>query len=58
MKIGGQRYRTLKDKTIIRVLKDNKVPGTSPGTRDQGSWDEPRRRVCCRILGREPGWAV
>ena len=33
MKIGGQRYRTLKDKTIIRVLKDNKVQGTSTRTR-------------------------
>ena len=32
MKIGDQRYRTLKDQTV-RVLKDNKVPGTSRGTR-------------------------
>ena len=33
MKIGDQRYRTLKDLTVRRVLKDNKVPGTSTGTR-------------------------
>ena len=38
-----------KDQTVRRVLKDNKVPGTSAG---------PGCRVCCRILGREPGWAV
>ena len=33
MKIRDQRQRTLKDLTVRRVLKDNKVPGTSPGTR-------------------------
>ena len=33
MKIGDQRYRTLKDLTVRRVLKDNKIPGTSAGTR-------------------------
>ena len=33
MKIGDQRQRTLKDLTVRRVLKDNKVPGTSAGTR-------------------------
>ena len=33
MKIGDQKlYRTLKNQTI-RVLKDNKVPGTSTDTR-------------------------
>ena len=40
-----------------RVLKDNKVPGTSSRTR---AADGPGQghRVCCRILGREPGWDV
>ena len=33
MKIGDQRQRTLKDQTVRRVLKDNKVPGTSARTR-------------------------
>ena len=33
MKISDQRQRTLKDQTVRRVLKDNKVPGTSAGTR-------------------------
>ena len=33
MKIGDQRYRALKDQTVRRVFKDNKVPGTSTGTR-------------------------
>ena len=33
MKIGDKRWRTLKDLTVRRVLKDNKVPGTSVGTR-------------------------
>ena len=33
MKIGDQRQRTLKDLMVRRVLKDNKVPGTSAGTR-------------------------
>ena len=33
MKIGDQRQRTLKDQMVRRVLKDNKVPGTSVGTR-------------------------
>ena len=33
MKIGDQRQRTLKDLTIRRVLKGNKDPGTSTGTR-------------------------
>ena len=28
MKIRDQKYRTLKDQTVRRVLKDNKVPGT------------------------------
>ena len=32
MKIGDQRQRTLKDLMVRRVLKDNKVPGTSAGT--------------------------
>ena len=39
MKIGDQRERTLKDLMIRRVLKDNKVPGTSMGTRTA---DNPR----------------
>ena len=33
MKIGDQRQRTLKDQTVRRVLKDNKVPRTCAGTR-------------------------
>ena len=33
MKIGDQRSRTLTDLMVRRVLKDNKVPGTSTGTR-------------------------
>ena len=33
MKIGDQRYRTPKDQTVRRVLKDNKVPGTCVGNR-------------------------
>ena len=56
MKIGDQRQRTLKDLTVRRVLKDNKVPGTSAGTRAaealartqgllQDSWD--RARLSC-----------
>ena len=53
MKIRDQRQRTLKDLTIRRVLKDNKVPGTSLGTRAaeapagaqgllQDSWERAR----------------
>ena len=40
MKIGDQRYRTSKDQTVIRVLKDNKIPGTHAGTRatDAPAW--------------------
>ena len=34
MKIRDQRERTLKDLTVRRVLKDNKVPGNPHG--DQG----------------------
>ena len=33
MKIRDQTKRTLKDLTVRGVLKDNKVPGTSAGTR-------------------------
>ena len=34
MKIGDQKlYRILKNQMIRRVLQDNKVPGTSKGTR-------------------------
>ena len=33
MKIRDQKERTLKYLTVRRVLKDNKVPGTSAGTR-------------------------
>ena len=53
MKIGDQRQRTLKDLTIRRVLKGNKVPGTSAGNRAaeapaqaqgllQDSWERAR----------------
>ena len=56
MKIGDQRQRTLKDLTVRRVLKDNKVPGTCTGTRAaedpaqaqgllQDSWE--RARLSC-----------
>ena len=56
MKTGDQRQRTLKDLTVRRVLKDNKVPGTSTGTRAaeaptqalgllQDSWE--RARLSC-----------
>ena len=42
---------------VRRVLKDNKVPGTSLGTRAAEAlcWGS---RVFCKIIGREPGWAV
>ena len=33
MKIRDQRERTMKDLTVRRVLKDNKVPGNYTGTR-------------------------
>ena len=33
MKIGDQTQRTLKDLTVRKVLKDNKVLGTSAGTK-------------------------
>ena len=33
MKIGDQRQKALKDQMVRRVLKDNKVPGTSAVTR-------------------------
>ena len=60
MKIGDQRYRALKDLTVRRVLKDNKVPGTSAGTRAaeapaqaqgllQESWE--RGRLSCEQPG-------
>ena len=60
MKIRDQRYRTLKDLTVRRVLKDNKVPGTHAGTRAaevpaqaqgllQESWE--RARLSCEQPG-------
>ena len=53
MKIGDQRQRTLKGQTVRRVLKANKVPGTSVGPRAlkpragaqgllQDSWERAR----------------
>ena len=52
MKIGDQRERTLKDLTVRRVLKANKVPGTSTGTtaaeasaRAQGLLQDSRERA-------------
>ena len=33
MEIRDQRQRTLKELTVRRVLKENKVPGTCTGTR-------------------------
>ena len=60
MKIRDQRQRTLKDLTVRRVLKDNKVPGTCAGTRTaeaparaqgllQDSWE--RARLSCEQPG-------
>ena len=37
MKIRDQRQRTLKDLTVRRVLKDNKVPGTRDPHGDKGT---------------------
>ena len=37
MKIRDQRYRTLKDLTVRRVLKDNKVPGTQDPRRTRAA---------------------
>ena len=47
----------MKNETIRRVLKDNKVLGTSAGSKaaEVPGWG---LRVYCKILGREPGWAV
>ena len=56
MKIRDQRERTLKDLTVRRVLKDNKVPGTCTGTKAAKA--PPEGRICCRILGREPGLSL
>ena len=53
MKIRDQRQRTLKDQTVRRMLKDNKVPGTSAENRAaedparaqgllQDSWERAR----------------
>ena len=62
MKIRDQRWRTLKDLMVRRVLKDNKVPGTSAGTRAaeaparaqgllQDSWERARLGcVSSRVL--------
>ena len=36
MRIRDQRERTLKDLTVRRVLKDNKVPGTRDQHGDKG----------------------
>ena len=65
MKIGDQRKRTLKDQTVRRMLKDNKVPGTRVGTRAseaparaqgllQDSWE--RARLGC-VRGQVLVWA-
>ena len=61
MKIGDRRWRTLKDLAVRRVLKDNKVPGTSAGTRVaealaqaqgllQDSWERARLSCAARCL--------
>ena len=67
MKIGDQRERKLKDLTVRRVLKDNKVPGTSAGTRAaeapaqaqgllQDSWERARLGcVSSQVLVRTRG---
>ena len=55
MKIGDQKlYRKLKNQAVRRGLQDNKVPGTSVGTRVA---EAPGLgvRVCCKIPGREAG---
>ena len=54
MKIRDKRQRTLKDLTVRRVLKDNKVSRTCAGTREaeapaqtqgllQDSWERARQ---------------
>ena len=52
MKIRDQRYRTLKDLTVRRVLKDNKVPGTrdSRGVKG-GRSPSPGARAAAGVLG-------
>ena len=63
MKIRDQRYRTLKDLTVRRVFKDNKVPGTrdpggdkgarspSPGVSGEGQESRERARLSCEQPG-------
>ena len=48
----------MKDLTIRRVLKDNKVPGTRDRVVQGRQKRQPRRRGGCRSLGRGPGCAV
>ena len=56
MKIRDQRYRTLKDLTLRRVLKDNKVPGArdpGPGTTQYkgGRSPSPGAGAAAGVLG-------
>ena len=48
---------TRKNQRVRRGLKDNNVSGTSSGTRTAEAPGQGHR-VCCKVLGREPGWAV
>ena len=41
MNIGDQRQRTLKDLTVRRVLKDNKVPPWDPDLRGTRAAEAP-----------------
>ena len=52
MKIGEQKpYRTLKDQMVRRVLKDNKVPRNSIGTRAAAAPGPAPTKSAARFLG-------
>ena len=48
----------MKDLTVRRVLKDNKVPGNRDRAVQGLQRRQPWRRGCCRSPGRGPGCAV
>ena len=50
MKIGGQKCRRLKNQMVRRVFWDNKVPGTSVGTRVAAAPDPVPTRSAARFL--------
>ena len=52
------KIEDMKDLTVRRVLKDNKVPGTRERAVRGRQKRQPWRRGCCRSLGRGPGCAV